>query len=174
MNFGNNREALVICGDAFVLSLSGKYWIYLFQYFKIKLTFLFSACFTNQDDTDLIFKPTACTVCLPEEAGWFLQQGKSVSNTSNYKDKTESYSHQFSLSLNITWQHLLPLTVPESINPRMSEKKWVEEEKSDQYGNNSGLQRIAYWPRHGEMRHQLHATKMRIPGKGTQIVSVKR
>lgn len=98
MQSGNNREALVICGDAVVFSLSGKYCIYLFRYFKIKLTFLFSACFTNQDDTTLTCKPTVCIACLPEKAGEFLWQGKSVYNTSNYKDRTISYSHQSSLS----------------------------------------------------------------------------
>lgn len=155
MHSGNSWEALVICEDAIVFSLSGKYCIYLFQYFKTKLTFL---------------------IPLASPLYFLLARGGSLfpaSWTFNYKDKSISYFHQLPLSWNITWQYLLPFVVVEIINPRAFDKKWVKEEESDQYWKNWGLRRIAYWLGHREMRDQLNARKMWVSGEGTQIVSVR-
>lgn len=155
MHSGNSWEALVICEDAIVFSLSGKYCIYLFQYFKTKLTFL---------------------ILLASPLYFLLARGGRLfpaSWTFNYKDKSISYFHQLPLSWNISWQYLLPFVVVEIINPRAFEKKWVKEEESDQYWKNWGLRRTAYWLGHREMRDQLNARKMWVSGEGTQIVSVR-
>ena len=140
MHSGNSREALVICRNAIVFSLAGKYYIYLFCYSKIKLTFLFLACFTNQDDTDLICKPTACIVCQRTQVS---SSGKANLFLILLITKTRQYLTPISFPFlwNITWQHLLPFIVAEIINTRIFMKKWVKEEESDQYWKNSCLQK---------------------------------
>lgn len=73
--------ALVICEDAIVFLPSGKYCIYLFQYFKIKLTFL-------------------VPLASPQSAFLFAKGGRlvPVSRTFNINAKLVSYFHQFPLS----------------------------------------------------------------------------
>lgn len=95
MRSGNNREALVICGDTIVFSLAGKHCVYLLRYFNIKLTSLFSAYFPNQDDTDLICKPCLC--CLFARGGRLVPLAREVSLIPLIT-KTISRSLQFSLS----------------------------------------------------------------------------